>query len=65
MKFSNSRMARIREKLFKLYPHPDHPMRVQWRQYRASCYNDDGGNSTEHWRLRRAFLKSIEEQDIK
>lgn len=64
MKFSKSRMALIREKLFKLYPDPMHPMRLQWRNYKASCHNDDGGNSTEHWKLRKQFLKSIEEKTV-
>lgn len=53
-------MINIREKLFKLYPDPKHPMRVQWKQYKASCHNDDGGNSIEHWKNRKAFLLKVE-----
>lgn len=55
-------MQSIREKLFKLYPDPKHPNRVQWKQFKASCHNDDGGNSTEHWKLRKQFLLNIEGQ---
>lgn len=60
MKLSKQRLTKIRQKLFKLYPDPKHPMRVQWKQYKASCHNDDGGNSTEHWKNRKSFLLGVE-----